>query len=316
MRVLFMGTPDFAVSSLEYLVKANYEVIGVVTQPDRQKGRGKKITAPPVKQKALELGLPIFQPEKVRNEEFIEILKELNPDIIVVVAFGQILPKDILELPSFGCINVHASLLPKYRGAAPIHWSIINGETKTGITTMYMNEGLDTGDMLLKEEILIDNNMNSGELHDELAELGGELLVRTLDLLQKNKIIPQPQNDQESTYASLLKKEHEVISWDENSTNIHNLVRGMNPWPGAYTVCNNERLKILETRLNNLESSGDKSKVGTIIEVDNDGFWVKTEDDKLLITKVQPAGKKAMLAKDFINGYKIKTGLVLGDQGV
>lgn len=314
MRVLFMGTPDFAVSSLEHLVKAEYEVIGVVTQPDRQKGRGKKITAPPVKQKAEEFGLPVFQPQKVREEGFINTLEELNPDVIVVVAYGQILPKVILELPKFGCINVHASLLPKYRGAAPLHWSIINGETKTGITTMYMNEGLDTGDMLLKEEVEIGPNMNTGELHDKLADMGGKILIKTLDLLQKDEITPEAQNDQESSYAPLLKKEHEKISWDESSSNIHNLVRGMNPWPGAYTVYNKQRLKILETRLNSL-GYAENNKSGTIIEIDDTGFWVKTKDGNILITKVQPAGKKAMPAGDFINGYQIKKGFALGDEG-
>lgn len=314
MRVLFMGTPDFAVSSLEYLIRAEHEVIGVVTQPDRRRGRGKKVTAPPVKQKAEELSLPVFQPQKVSEEEFIETLEKLNPDVIVVVAYGQILPKTILDLPRYGCINVHASLLPKYRGAAPLHWSIINGETKTGVTTMYMDEGLDTGDMLLKEEIEIEANMNTGELHEKLADLGGEVLVKTLDFLQKDEIIPEAQNEEESTYAPLLTKEHEKISWDVSSSDIHNLIRGMNPFPGAYTVYNKQRLKILESRLNGLGSSGN-SKNGTIIDTDDTGFWVKTKDGKILITKVQPAGKKAMPAVDFINGYQIKAGFVLGDEG-
>lgn len=308
-----MGTPDFAVSSLEHLVKENYEVIGVVTQPDRKKGRGKKITPPPVKQKAVKLGLTVFQPQKVREEEFVNILKKLNPDVIVVVAYGQILPKAILELPPLGCINVHASLLPKYRGAAPLHWSIIRGETKTGITTMLMDEGLDTGDILLKEEVEIDINLKVGDLHDKLADLGGKLLIKTLDLLEKNQINPQTQNEEEATYSPLLNKEHEKISWNESAVNIHNLVRGMNPWPGAYTLYNKQRLKILETRLNRFDQD-DNNENGTIIEIEDKGFWVKTKKGKILITKVQPAGKKAMPASDFINGYQIKVGFVLGDK--
>lgn len=310
-----MGTPDFAVNSLTELVDNGYEVVGVVTQPDRPKGRGKKLTPPPVKQKALELGLPVYQPEKIKTEEFINVLEGLKPDVIIVVAFGQILSKKILDLPSLGCINVHASLLPKYRGAAPIHWCIINGETKTGVTTMYMAEGLDTGDMLLKEEVEITPNMNTGELHDKLAEIGGKVLVNTLEKLAKNEIVPEAQDDEFSTYASLLKKEHEIISWDKTSQEIHNLIRGLNPWPGAYTLYNGERLKIYESDLSlECKINEDSAPNGTILQISEEGFWVKTSDKPLLITKVRPAGKKTMLAKDFINGHKVSLGSRLGDE--
>lgn len=313
MKVVFMGTPDFAVPSLEALYNGKFNILGVVTQPDRPKGRGQKLKPSPVKEKAQELGLEVFQPNKIKEPEFISFLENLKPDFIVVVAFGQILPKAILTIPKFGCINVHASLLPKYRGAAPIHWAVINGEKETGVTTMFMDEGLDTGDMLLKENITITSEMTTGELHDKLALVGGQLLVQTLHKLQKSEIIPEPQDEKKSCYASLLKGEHEIIQWHRDSEDIHNLIRGMNPWPGAYTFYKGLRLKIWRSNLKNAER-GSTAQPGSILAKDIEGFWVQTKDKPLLITQVQPAGKKVMSAKDFFNGYKLELGQVLGDE--
>lgn len=310
-----MGTPDFAVNSLEKLVEKGHQVLAVITQPDRPKGRGKKLTPPPVKEKALDLGLKIMQPERIKDSYFIEKIKILQPDVIVVVAFGQILPESILSLPPLGCINVHASLLPKYRGAAPIHWAIINGETKTGITTMFMDKGLDTGDMLLKEEVEIGMDMTTGQLHDQLAKLGAELLVETLDKLEDKTIVPIPQEDAGSTYAPLLNKEHEKINWAKKAADIHNLVRGMNPWPGAYTLDNKKRLKIWSTKLEcNIKRTEDLP--GTVVELKEEGFLVQTGDIPILITMVQPAGKKKMAASDYVNGYGLTIGTQLGDNFV
>ncbi len=306
-----MGTPTFAVNSLEQLTQAGHEIIAVITQPDRPKGRGKKLSPPPVKEKALELGLKVLQPEKVKDSIFIEKLQQLNPQVIVVVAFGQILPKAILDLPEYGCINVHASLLPRYRGPAPIHWAIINGETESGVTTMLMDEGLDTGDMLLKARVLIDQNMTTGELHDRLAILGGQVLVETLEKLEKNLLKPEPQNHELATYAPLLTKEHEKIDWKKSAVSVHNLVRGMNPWPGAYTFIEDRRIKIKETRLKDkLDLQG---QPGEVLAITSEGLWVQTGDKPLLITKVQPSGKNEMSVNDFVNGYRIKPGQIFGE---
>ncbi|MGI6224904.1 MAG: methionyl-tRNA formyltransferase [Peptococcales bacterium] len=313
MRIVFMGTPDFAVPTLKQLIKKGHEVVGVITQPDRPAGRGKKLTPSPIKVIAQNEGLFIYQPEKIRDPQAIESIKELQPDVIVVVAYGQILPREILELPPFGAINVHASLLPKYRGAAPIHWAIINGEKKSGVTTMLMEEGLDTGPMLLKEEVKINPQMTTGELHDQLALLGGELLVQTLDKLILGQIEPEPQDDNLSNYAPLLKKEHEKIDWQQSKERIHNLIRGMNPWPGAYTFFKDIRLKIWGTTL--AEYPAPESKIaGAIINLAEEGFWVQTGTEPILITKVQPAGKNMMTAVSFINGYGVEKGHFLGDQ--
>lgn len=313
MRVVFMGTPQFAVNTLEMLAKRGHDIVGVVTQPDRPQGRGKKLIPSPIKAKALELGLTIYQPEKVKDPQFIEVLNELQPEVIVVVAYGQILPRQILDLPPWGCINIHASLLPKYRGAAPIHWAIINGEKETGVTTMLMDTGLDTGPMLLKDSLIIDETMTTGALHDQLAVMGANLLVQTLDKLVKGQIVPKPQNNEESSYAPLLTKEHEKINWQLNKLEIHNLVRGMNPWPGAYTLFNGNRLKIWETSLKKY-SGQNIGETGEILEYTEDGFWIQTGDEPILITKVQPAGKKLMTAVSFGHGYGIYSGQCLGEK--
>lgn len=312
MRIIFMGTPQFSVKTLEMLIDAGHEIVGVVTQPDRPQGRGKKLSPSAIKMKAQELGLTIYQPEKVKDPSFIEQLAQLKPDVIVVVAYGQILSKEILELPPFGCINVHASLLPKYRGAAPIHWSIINGEKETGVTIMEMDQGLDTGAMLLKGSVEITPNLTTGELHDHLAFLGGELLIKTLDIISTSQLKPEVQLEHESSYAPLLKKHHEKINWQANTREIHNLVRGLNPWPGAYTFLDNQRLKIWETSL--MEYPGLKiGEVGEIIGLSDHGFWVQTGDKPILITKVQPAGRNVMAALAFANGYNIALGQFLGE---
>ncbi|KJS81459.1 MAG: methionyl-tRNA formyltransferase [Peptococcaceae bacterium BICA1-8] len=313
MGIVFMGTPHFAVETFEQLIQAGHQILGVVTQPDRPKGRGNKLNPSPVKVKALDYGLPIYQPEKVRDPIFIKKLADLKPEVIVVVAYGQILPKEILELPPLGCINVHASLLPKYRGAAPIHWAIINGEKETGVTTMLMDQGLDTGNMLLNTSVEIGSDVTTGELHDKLAVLGGQLLTKTLYMLAKGEITPQPQDDGQATYASLINKEHELINWQKKAQDIHNLIRGMNPWPGAYSFFMGTRLKVWETSLQDYPGSNSGS-IGEIVYQDDLGFWVQTGDKPVLIKKIQPAGKNIMTANSFVNGYGLSLGQFLGDK--
>ena len=267
MKVLFMGTPDFAVPCLESIIKSeNNNVIGVVTQPDKPKGRGHKLQPTPVKAKAVEYNIPVFQPETLKNRSFEDELKQLNPDIIVVVAYGQILPEYILNFPKFGCINVHASLLPKYRGAAPIQWSVINGDTTTGVTTMYMAKSLDTGDMIQKAEIQIGDEETAGELHDRLSLIGADLIVETIKKLSEGKAIRVPQNDSLSSYAPMLNKETGHIDWNKNSSDIINLIRGTNPWPGAFTSYKSEIMKIYKAYKGNTNTVG---KPGEIIGIKN-----------------------------------------------
>ncbi|MDP4127948.1 MAG: methionyl-tRNA formyltransferase, partial [Bacillota bacterium] len=241
MRIVFMGTPDFAVPALRALVNGGHSVVGVFTQPDRPAGRGKNLKPSPVKVAAEELGLPVFQPARIKTPEGIQTLRDLAPECIIVVAYGQILSKDILQLPPKGCINVHASLLPAYRGAAPIHWAIMKGETHTGVTTMLMDEGLDTGDMLLKREVAISDKTTTGEVHDSLATLGGELLMETLSALEMGKLIPIPQTG-ESNYAPLLSRNHERLNWSRGAKELHDQIRGLNPWPGAFATFRGENL--------------------------------------------------------------------------
>jgi methionyl-tRNA formyltransferase len=320
MRLVFMGTPDFSVPSLRALVKGGYNVVGVFTQPDRPAGRGKKLKSSPVKIVAEELGLAIFQPEKIKTPEGIQQLRALAPDRIIVVAYGQILSREILQLPSKGCINVHASLLPSYRGAAPIHWAIMRGETRTGVTTMLMNEGLDTGDMLLKREVQISDEVTTGEIHDELAALGGELLIDTLNELEMGRLIPTPQTG-ESNYAPLLKRSHECINWSRRAAELHHQIRGLNPWPGAFATFRGENLKIwrsipfilldkdLEAEVLSKVATADP---GQIVQVLEDSLVVQTGDGLLQILEVQPAGKRAMPARDFFNGRHGQVGEKLG----
>ena len=261
MRIVFMGTPDFAVPTLEALIGAGHELAAVVTQPDKPKGRGKAVLMTPVKEKALECGIPVYQPKRVREPEFLDVLRKLNPDVIVVVAFGQILPREILTLPPFGCVNVHASLLPKYRGAAPIQWAVIDGETVSGVTTMQMNEGLDTGDILEQEEISLDPEETGGSLFEKLASLGGKMILSTLKGLEDGSIIPRAQGEMTTPYAKMLTKAMGEIDWSMDAASIERLVRGLNPWPSAYTYVDGKTLKIWKARVEAGEAGNEPGQV-------------------------------------------------------
>lgn len=310
MKIVFMGTPDFAVPSLEMLVNEGYEVVAAVTQPDKPKGRGNKLTAPPVKEFALLHGINVLQPEKIKTPEFIEQIRALNPDLLITAAYGKILSKDLLEVPTKGCINVHGSLLPAYRGAAPINWAVINGEKKTGITTMFTDVGLDTGDMLLKKELEINPDMTVGELHDKMAVLGAEVLKETLIELKKGTLKRIPQQDSESTYAPMMNKELGLIDWNKTAQQVHNLVRGTDPWPGAYTFLNGNRMRVWKTSLTNKKS--DSHNMGQIIEVSDDGILVKCSDEYILLGEIQFDSSKRMNVRDYIRGHQIDAGEILG----
>ena len=310
MKVIFMGTPDFSVGTLEALIEAGHEVALVVTQPDKPKGRGGKMQYTPVKEVAVAHNIPVYQPKRIREPECIEELRKYNADIMVVIAFGQILPKEILEITPYGCVNVHASLLPSYRGAAPIQWAVINGEKVSGVTTMQMNEGLDTGDMLLKVEIPLDEKETGGSLHDKLAEAGARLCVETLDALKAGTVTPEKQGDSPTAYAKMLDKHMGKIDWKMSAKEIERLIRGLNPWPSAYTRWNenDKGMKIWEAEV--AEGQTDKA-AGTVVEVAKDGFFVQTGDGLLKITALQIPGKKRMDAAAFLRGYQMETGTVL-----
>lgn len=307
MNIVFMGTPDFAVPSLKALIK-EYNVTAVFTQPDRPKGRGKKLAFSPVKEVAVEYNIPVYQPERLKNEpEMVQKIKDLNPDFIVVVAFGQILTKEVLDIPKYGCINLHGSLLPMYRGAAPIQWAVINGEKKSGNTTMLMDVGLDTGDMLLKDEVEITSDMTSGELFDLLKERGSNLLIETLEGIKNNNIVPIKQEG-ETCYAKMLDKNIAVINWSDSAENIHNLIRGLNPWPIAYTDYKGQKMKIYESAvLDNKEYS----EYGKIIEVNKEGIKVSTGLGTILIKKVQFPNGKPLTVEQYINGHEIEKNILL-----
>ena len=294
---------------MQKLIDEKYDIIGVVTQPDKPQNRGKKLGMPPVKELALKYDIPVYQPIKARDEEFVATLKELNPDIIVVVAFGQILPKSILDIPKFGCINVHVSLLPKYRGAAPINWVIINGEEKTGVTTMYMDEGLDTGDMILTEEFDLDDEITAGELHDKMKDRGADVLIETLKQIEKGTAHRIPQNHEEFTYAPMMNKALGEINWSKSAREIHNLVRGVNPWPSAYTTYEGSTMKVWKTEV--LNETSDKEP-GTILKVDKDGIRISTKDNVVLVKEIQMPGKKRVLVSEYIKGNNINTNTILG----
>ena len=302
MKIVFMGTPDFSVNALENIVKAGHDIIVVITQPDKPKGRGGKMQYTPVKEKALELGLDVYQPQRVKETEFIEKLKEMNPDAIVVIAFGQILPKAILDMPKYGCINVHASLLPKYRGAAPIQWSVIDGEKETGVTTMYMNEGLDTGDIIDKVVVPIDKKETGGSLFDKLAIEGGKLILKTLIELENGTAVRTPQDDSKSNYAGMINKQLGKIDFNKSANEIERLIRGLNPWPSAYTKMDGKTLKIWDA---DVDDSENDSAPGTITEVGKDFIRVATGKGSLKILELQLEGKKRMKTRDFLNGAKI-----------
>lgn len=308
MRVIFMGTPDFAVPSLEALL-TKYEVVLVVTQPDKPKGRGKKMVPTPVKACALEHGIPVLQPEKVKEPEFVEQLRSYEPDLIAVTAFGQILSEPILEMPKYGCINVHGSLLPKYRGAAPMQWSIIDGEKVTGITTMYMAKGLDSGDMLLKAEVEITDEDTFATIHDKMAVTGANLLLDTLDQLEAGTLERIPQDHDAATYAPMITKETGHIDWSKNRQDIINLIRGLNPVPAAYTIYEEEVLKIFGAVISDVQADGAAN--GEIVAVVKKGFVVKCGDGCLLITEVQARGGKRMMTDAYLRGHAMKEGILL-----
>lgn len=302
MKAIFMGTPEFALASLETLYESSFEVEMVISQPDRKKDRGKKVLPTPVKARALELGLPVFQPEKIKAEEVINKIKAIAPDIIIVTAYGQILPKAILEIPRLGCVNVHASLLPKYRGAAPINWAIIDGEESTGITTMYMAEGLDTGDMIFRDEINIAQDWNSQDLHDALADLSRITLKKTLESISAGTASRTSQDHQQSTYAKMMTKSLGEICWRRPAKAIHDLIRGTYPWPGAYTHYREQVMKVITAELT-AESSGQMP--GTIERVSSDGIYVATADRLLKITTLQMPGKRKIPVEDYLKGNSI-----------
>lgn len=309
MKVIFMGTPDFSVKALESIINAGHEVVAVITQPDKKKGRGNQVQYPPVKETALQNGLDVYQPERVRNEEFVEFLRSLNADIIVVSAFGQILPKSILEMTKYGCINIHASLLPKYRGAAPIQWSIIDGEEKTGVTIQQMNEGIDTGDILEAEEVKIDVKETGGSLFDKLAETGAGLIVRTMEHIEQGKVNPVKQDDSKSNYAKMLTKELGNIDFSKSAESIERLIRGLTPWPSAYTKLNGKTLKIWDADVSDKEYEG---VAGEIVDVDRQAVYVKTGEKTLVINELQLEGKKRMSTQSFLLGFNIEKGVILG----
>ena len=310
MRIVFMGTPDFAVGSLQALCESGkHEILAVVTQPDRPKGRGNKLLQTPVKEYALAQGLTVYQPQKVKTPEFVELLHELQPELIVVAAFGQFLSKEILELPKYGCINVHASLLPKYRGAAPIQYAIIKGEKESGVTIMQMDIGMDTGAMLDKVVVPIAENTTMGELHDALREQGAALLLEVIDKIATGTAVAEPQDNEQATYATLLDRSMEHIDWSKTAQEVHNLIRGFNPAPSTFTkLPNGKSLKIWGSKMTDKSSA---AAAGTIIETGKHSFFVACGEGVLEITEVQPESKKRMPAQVFLNGRGVQEGDLL-----
>jgi len=305
MRVIFMGTPDFAVSTLEEIVAAGHEVVLVVTQPDKPKGRGGNMAFPPVKEKAVELGLEVYQPVRVRRPECIEYLAGYEADIIVVSAFGQILPKEILDMPKYCCINVHASLLPKYRGAAPIQWSVINGDEVSGVTIQRMDVGLDTGDIIEKAELVLDKDETGGSLFDKLAEVGAKLCVSTMEKIEKGEATFTPQIEEEATHVGMIDKTMGDIDFTKSAVEIERLIRGLNPWPSAYTKMNGKTLKIWKA---DVLSENTGYKPGQVCFVDKNSIHIQTGDGVLALKEVQLEGKKRMEVDAFLRGYKVEEG--------
>ena len=313
MRIVFMGTPDFAVGSLAALAECGkYEIVGVVTQPDRPKGRGNKMLMTPVKEYAISKGYEVYQPQKVKTPESVQILRDMQPDLIVVAAFGQFLSQEILSMPKYGCINVHASLLPKYRGAAPIQYAIIKGESESGVTIMQMDIGMDTGAMLDKVVVPIGANTTMGELHDELKVKGAELLLTVIEKIEAGTVVAEPQNNDEATYATLLDRSMERIVWTKSAQEVHNLIRGFNPAPSTFTkLPNGKSLKIWCSRMTDKNTT---AAPGTVIELSKHSFFVACGSGVLEITEVQPESKKRMPAQVFINGRGVQVGDILGVQ--
>lgn len=308
MNIVYMGTPDIAAVILEKLLQSEHTIKAVVTQPDKPKGRGNQVQFTPVKELALKHDIPVYQPVKVKDEGFLQILKDINPDMILVAAFGQLLPKSILDLPPFGCINVHASLLPKYRGSAPIQWAIINGEEKTGITIMHMDVGCDTGDMIMKEEVIIDPKETGGSLHDKLAVCGSELILKALEAIKNGTASREKQKEEESTYVKMLDKSMGHIDFNRSAIEIERLIRGLNPWPSAYAYLNDKTLKIWDADVIEKEMEGNP---GEIVSVTKDSILVKTSKDILAIKELQLEGKKRMKVEAFLCGYPVAAGNLL-----
>lgn len=300
-----MGTPEFAVPTLKALHHSSHSILSVITQPDKPKGRGQKLNVSPVKQVALDFNIPILQPKTVNDLEFIELLNQNRPDAIIVVAFGQILSETFLKIPKRFCINLHSSLLPKYRGAAPIHRSILNGDTRTGVTSMIMDKGMDTGDILLMQETPIHDTDNAQTLHDTLSEMGGALVLETLKRLEENTLLPTPQDHSQATYAPKLKKEEGLLGWEKSATTLCNQVRGLTPWPGTYTLLNKKRLRILKVLVTGGTPDDSPGQIARLTDL---GIEVGTGQGRLIITELQPEGKKSMSAKSFMAGYKIERG--------
>ncbi|MBO5165132.1 MAG: methionyl-tRNA formyltransferase [Lachnospiraceae bacterium] len=319
LKIVFMGTPDFAVGALQALVEAGHEIVAVVTQPDKAKGRSGKLSFSPVKECALENGLPVFQPERIKRPEAVAELKKYEADIFVVAAFGQILSKEILDMPRLGCINIHASLLPKYRGSSPIQWSVINGEEKTGVTIQQMNEGVDTGDILYQKEIVLDKKETGESLFDRLAVLGAEAVVEVLPLIEEGKVTPVPQNHEEATHTVMLDKAMGHMDFTKNAIELERLVRGLNSWPSAYTYFDGKQLKIWESDLCEEEELSDEEQVyvknakpGEVVKVEKNRFAVACGNGALWITSLQLEGKKRMSTHDFLLGNAMEKGMVLG----
>lgn len=309
MRIVFMGTPDFAVGALEALVEAGHEIAAVITQPDKPKGRGKEMQQTPVKTCALKHGIEVFQPVKIKDAEAVEVLRSYRAELFVVAAFGQILSREILEMPPYGCVNIHASLLPKYRGAAPIQWAILEGEKETGVTIMQMNEGLDTGDMLTKVVVPIEDKDTGESLFDKLAEAGAKLLIETIPMIEAGTVTPVPQEDSLSTYAKMIKKEMGRIDWQKDAVVLERLVRGMNSWPSAYTYFQKKTLKVWEAYV---EVQEKEAVPGTITEVTKNAIKVQTGKDLLVLKQIQAEGKKRMSVEAFLLGNHVEEGTVLG----
>jgi methionyl-tRNA formyltransferase len=310
LRIIFMGTPDFACPTLQRLIDRGEEIIAVVTQPDRPKGRGQKLVPPPVKVLAEKHGIPVLQPHRVRAPEAIAQIRELSPDLIVVVAFGQILPQGLLDIPRHGCINIHASLLPRYRGAAPINWCLVNGEAETGITTMQMDAGLDTGDMLVKRSIPISPDEDAQSLHDRLSLLGAETIDETIDRLLAGTLTREKQDDSLSCYAPMLKKEDGLVDWALDAGRIKNLVRGLTPWPGAYTFLDGKTLKLFSVSV-----SSEPGEPGMVLKTGKDGILVSCGSGSLLVGELQLEGRTRLSAGDFLSGCRLTPGTQLGTRG-
>lgn len=315
MNIIYMGTPEFAVKPLQAIVDAGHNVLACFTQPDKPKGRGKTLQPTPVKEKALSLNIPVYQPVKLREEENVQIIRDYQPDAIVVAAYGQILPESILNIPQYGCINIHASLLPKYRGAAPIEWAIINGETESGVTTMYMAKGLDTGDMIEKTVVPITDTDTGLTLHDKLADAGAELILSTLRKLADHTAVRIPQDDSLSCYASMLKKEMGELDFTRDAASLERLIRGLQPWPVAYTKMNQKTVRIYEASVceQTEETLEDGTKIvpGMVVRVTKKNFTVACGSGALMIRKLQPEGKKPMDCAAFLAGNKLKTGQMI-----